>query len=268
MITSVGGDVRGDINYNPSAVRLTLTVAVVVFVAAAAGLFASPLLRAGGVAAGQQSGDTSSAELPFTHAVRQIQPLCGATWVTPKSPDQIRLPMPSGLSSWSQWSEVNAGGAQASPGQVEITIQGRSAAKVVLTDMKVRVVQRRGPLHGTAIDRECGDQGVVRWLAVNLDRDPVALVDQDEFDAMMPDTPQWERKPILFPYRVSLTDPETFVVKASTDGCDCDWVVDVYWSAQGQTGVLPIDDGGRPFRTTSTANAKTCAVLDTVLACR
>ena len=35
----------------------------------------------------------------------------------------------------------------------------------------------------------------------------------------------------------------------------------------GQTGVLPITDNGRPFRTSSDKNARACSVLETELTC-
>ncbi|KDN18477.1 hypothetical protein [Amycolatopsis rifamycinica] len=109
-----------------------------------------------------------------------------------------------------------SGGAATAPGYVQITIQGRDHVPVTLTDIRVRVLDRRAPLHGTALNRETSRPG--------------------------------ERKPIKFTYTVSITDPETFLIEARTPDCDCDWVADVHWSAQGRTGVLPITDGGKPFR--------------------
>ena len=130
----------------------------------------------------------------------------------------------------------------------------------------LRVVARREPIRGTALSRPCGGTGEVRWLSVDLDRDPVAPT-ADRLDDTYPFTPDWERKPIKFPYTVSLADAETFVVRASTEGCDCDWVIGLHWASQGQTGVLPITDNGRPFRTSSDKNARACSVLETELTC-
>lgn len=249
-------------------------VALLVFVAGAGGLLANRLVvqddnRALPWSPLADEATTPSAALPFTHAVRKVTPTCGAPWITPKAPEQIRLPVPHEIAShggWSEWDEVDEGGAAAGPGQVMITVQGRTDAEVVLTDLEVRVVARREPIHGTAVQRQCGDPGVVRWLAVDLDRDPVVPT-ADQFDEPYPFTPQWERRPIRFPYTVSLAAAETFVIKASTEGCDCDWVIDLYWASQGQSGTLPITDNGRPFKTSSAKNARSCAVLDTELTC-
>ncbi|MEU4766226.1 hypothetical protein AB0H12_23510 [Actinosynnema sp. NPDC023794] len=211
---------------NPPAVRLVVVVAAVVLIAGAGGLFANRLfgsVTGSAVSDGTPSPPPSS-PLPFTHAVRKITPTCGAPWITPKAPDRIALPVPDEITTaggWSEWDVVNEDGAAASPGQVMVTIQGRTDAEVVLTNLEVRVVARREPIRGTSLARQCGDPGAVRWLSVDLDRDPVAPT-ADRFDEVHPFTPDWERKPIKFPYTVSLGDAETFVVKASTEGCDCD----------------------------------------------
>ncbi|MFE9749956.1 hypothetical protein ACFYOT_34025 [Saccharothrix saharensis] len=260
------------VHHNPPAVGLVLVVAAVVVVAGAGGLLAHRLVgpvTGGAVPEGPQPSPPPSSPLPFTHAVRKLTPTCGWPWITPKAPEQIRLPVPDEITTsggWSEWDEVNEGGAAASPGQVVITVQGRTDAEVVLLNLEVRVVARREPIRGTALSRQCGDPGAVRWLSVDLDRDPVVPT-ADRFDEPYPFTPDWERKPIKFPYTVSLADAETFVIKASTEGCDCDWVVGLHWASQGQTGVLPITDNGRPFRTSSDRNARPCSVLETVLTC-
>ncbi|MDT7805030.1 MAG: hypothetical protein QOI78_8463 [Actinomycetota bacterium] len=261
--------VHGGIHFNPKVVPLVITVSIVVLVAAGAGLWAS-----GHVGKGSPDESASptvgSAPNPITAAVHTVTPTCGYPWVTPKTPDQIHLPVPGEIMAyggWADWPEVSVNGAASPPGLVELTIQGRDSSAVTLTDVRVRVLARREPIHGTAIQRDCGDQGAIRWLDVDLDRDPVRPVAKDEFDAMPEDTPAWERKPIKFPYTVSVANPETFMIKAETVNCDCDWVADVYWSAQGKTGVLPITNSGKPFRTTSTKNARNCSILDTELAC-
>ncbi|SEF27117.1 hypothetical protein SAMN05421837_103642 [Amycolatopsis pretoriensis] len=260
--------VHGGVHFNPKAIPLVITVSVVVLVAAGGGLWASGYF---GKPAQQDASfpAAGSAPNPITAAVHAVAPLCGYPWVTAKRPDQIHLPVPGQIiayGNWSDWAEVSDG-ATSPPGLVQLTIQGRDNAPVTLTDIRVRVLNRRAPLHGTSLTRECGDQGAIRWLEVDLDRDPVRAVAKDQFDAMPEDTPAWERKPIKFPYTVSITNPETFMIQAETEDCDCDWVADVFWSAQGKTGVLPVTNSGKPFRTTSTKNAQSCSILDTELAC-
>ncbi|MCE7000172.1 hypothetical protein LZG04_35965 [Saccharothrix sp. S26] len=216
---------RQVVHHNPPAVGLVLVVAAVVVMAGVGGLLAHRLVgpaTGGAVPEGSPPSPPPSSPLPFTHAVRKLTPTCGWPWITPKAPEQISLPVPEEIKSsggWSDWDEVNEGGAAASPGQVVITVQGRTDAEVVLMNLEVRVVARREPIRGTALSRQCGGEGAVRWLSVDLDRDPVVAT-ADRLDEVYPFTPDWERKPIKFPYTVSLTDAETFVIKASTEGCD------------------------------------------------
>jgi hypothetical protein len=87
----------------------------------------------------------------------------------------------------------------------------------------------------------------------------------DAFGALSDEAPPEKRVPLALPYTVSLSDPETFVVEALTLKCDCEWVIDLYWTSAGKRGVHPVtDDRGRPFRTSSTLNAKKCVIAEHV----
>jgi hypothetical protein len=37
----------------------------------------------------------------------------------------------------------------------------------------------------------------------------------------------------------------------NTNKCDCDWEIDVSWVSSGRSGIITVDDGDHPFRTTS-----------------
>lgn len=50
---------------------------------------------------------------------------------------------------------------------------------------------------------------------------------------------------------MTASEPLVLRVEASTNGCDCDWYLEVRWTAGDRTGVARIDDGGRPFRTSA-----------------
>ena len=80
----------------------------------------------------------------------------------------------------------------------------------------------------------CGGEFNVRRYTVNLDQDrPVALPD--------PGVPT--------SFTVSQKDPEVFEITASTSKCDCMWELLVPWTAEGEKGVVIIDDNGTPFHT-------------------
>jgi hypothetical protein len=150
---------------------------------------------------------------------------------------------------------------------VEISVQGVNSAQVVITDMRPRVLARRAPIKGTVVSRGCGDEGAFRLLSVDLDKNPPSAVPESNGDQSPPTTAPWQTKPIRFPYRVSLSDAETFVIDVSSKKYDTDWVVDLSWSSSGKTGTLVVDNNGKPFRTSSTVNAQDCQVAGKDLVC-
>jgi len=136
---------------------------------------------------------------------------------------------------------------------VYFTVQGRSASQVTLTDLRVRVVQRRPALPGTHVFAGCGGPTVFRWVSVDLDQKPPAA--QTHYDRIFAsDAPAQERRPIKFPYRVTLSEAETFAVVGNAKQCDCLWEVDLDWASEGRTGTYTIrSTSGQPFRTTGDA---------------
>ncbi|MCZ7417540.1 MULTISPECIES: helix-turn-helix domain-containing protein [unclassified Streptomyces] len=133
---------------------------------------------------------------------------------------------------------------------VEVTVQGVGDTAVVLQDLHVRVVERRTPLPWTsyAMEHGCGGALTPARFTVNLDAGrPVAVPE----DGYLTDTDGTghvltaER----MPFRVSAGEPQVLRIEASAVRCDCDWYLELAWSAGGRSGTLRIDDNGRPFRT-------------------
>lgn len=158
------------------------------------------------------------------------------------------------MNSWQDWPPA-ATGVSASPDNVGLIVQGRSNAEVVLTGLKVRVQERRPPLAGTSLHAACGEPGAFRWLEVDLDHDPPRLLSGYNYELAEGETefvPDWELQPLQFPYKVSVSEAESFLVKANTNGCDCTWDIALTWATQGRTGTSVINNNGVPFRTTST----------------
>jgi hypothetical protein len=130
---------------------------------------------------------------------------------------------------------------------VEISVQGKTSAAVVLESLRVRVVGRTAALaqgNVYAMDRGCGGEMTPRYFGVDLDKDrPIAHpVPGSDMGTPIP--------AMRLPYRVSAEDPEVLLVTAETANCDCRWYLELEWSSQGRTGTVRIDDRGRPFRTT------------------
>ncbi|MBN6035239.1 hypothetical protein [Amycolatopsis sp. 195334CR] len=215
----------------------------------------------------KEGSEAAVGDLPFTCTVEMMDVTCGLgnKWVVGKDATEIREPMPSEASSvgWRAWAAV-ADGVQGSGGRQNLIIQGKGDARVVLTKVVVRVLARRPPVVGNTLERECGGDGVFRSMTVDLDKTPPAVLPKFDTGNVMDGAPEYETKPIKFPYTVALEDPESFVIEGETERCDCDWVVELSWSSQGRTGTTTIDNNGAPFRTTSTANAPTCYVREMI----
>ena len=60
-----------------------------------------------------------------------------------------------------------------------------------------------------------------------------------------------------FPYEVSATEPEVFLIAAHTERYDCTWVAELFWTTGDEKGSTIIDSDGKPFRTTSIGEAPT-----------
>jgi hypothetical protein len=173
------------------------------------------------------------------------------------------MPLAAKSGGWRKWPAV-ADGVAGSGGRYQLTIQGKDAAAVVLTGVTVHVLKRRPPVSGYALGRVCGGDGVFRTLDVDLDQSPPSLTPTFEPGNANSDSPEFEVKPIKFPYQVALDDPENFLVAGLTATCDCDWTLDLSWTSQGAAGTVRINDNGAPFRTSSSTNSRHCTVLEYV----
>ncbi|MEH0524396.1 helix-turn-helix transcriptional regulator [Streptomyces stelliscabiei] len=198
-----------------------------------------------------KGGETGKARPPATGvpltwtADSQVWNLgCGHDYVIAKPPKEVPPPPPpQDAGAWA----ATQGAVHGRNTIVDITVQGRKSAAVVLTALRVRVVGRTAPAAGNAyaMDQGCGGRVSPRYFDVDLDKNrPIARpVDGADLDIPLP--------AVRFPYSVSADDPEVLMVSAETETCDCQWYLELEWSSEGRTGTVRIDDGGRPFRTTA-----------------
>jgi len=61
------------------------------------------------------------------------------------------------------------------------------------------------------------------------------------------DVTQRPKKPIRFPWTVSLTDPLTLSIVAITKRCYCIWRAAISWQSGGKVGVLHIDNSNHGY---------------------
>ena len=133
------------------------------------------------------------------------------------------------------------GGVDANTTFVRLVVESSSDDPVILQNARVKVVERRPPLTRGAFitDDGRGAGQSVRYFEANLDADTFTYVGTSGGPEAR------------FPLRVSRTEQEVFDLLVSTATCDCDWVVELEYTAGDEVEKLTIKDGDKPFRTTA-----------------
>ncbi|MFE9458310.1 helix-turn-helix domain-containing protein [Streptomyces californicus] len=167
---------------------------------------------------------------------------CDHAYRVDRAPDAV--PPPPVEADAAPWASA-LGAVHAGETGVRITVQGRDDRAVVLESLRIRVVERRPVDRGRVyrMSSGCGGSLTPRMFDVDLDVPrPVArpLAGNDSGEPIAA---------VALPYRISVTDPEVFLITGRTAGCDCDWFAELGWSSGGRSGTVRLDDGGRPFRT-------------------
>ncbi|MFD0417504.1 helix-turn-helix domain-containing protein [Streptomyces sp. NPDC127108] len=199
----------------------------------------------GGSSSGGGPGSTGSSNAakgtPVTARVRPFPYYpnpCAQNFLIDREPGEVLQP-PSEREA-PTWVRA-MGGVQAAGGFVEVTLQGTGEDTVVLERLDVDVRRKSEPLKWNSYQsgNGCGGPVGTKSFDVDLDADqPTAVPKSGQRD---------------FPYKVSESDPEVFYIEVDTKNYDALWSLNLQWSSGGRTGVLRIDDAGKPFRTSSGA---------------
>jgi len=150
-----------------------------------------------------------------------------------------------------QWVRKH-GGVLAEEQVVRLILWGRDESVVHIDDIRVRIIARNKARAGwfNAYDG-CGGIAVPRRIEVDLDRSPPSQV--------------WyvDDKKVHRPaFVVTASEEEIFDITVTTSRDEVEWVLDVLYSSAEGSGTLQVDSRGRPFITTSVANAKAYLVND------
>jgi hypothetical protein len=219
--------------------RIALVAAAVIGTVAAGGLTIAALPRTGA------EHPPSPSPAPLAVSVRlegDREGECPGFLIDRPS---AKVALPGDVSHTRAWA-AGLGGADASPGAVELTIQGLSRQAVVLHAMRVRIAGRDVRRSATQYfpSEGCGGAVTKRAFEVDLDKPSPSAKALPGSDANGKDIPA-----VTFPYQVSDGDAEVIEVISRTARCDCRWYLEAEWSSLGRSGVLHIDDHGRPFHT-------------------
>ncbi|MFD3483994.1 helix-turn-helix domain-containing protein [Streptomyces sp. NPDC058665] len=203
----------------------------------------------GGRSGGKNPGAGTGTAKPLVWAAdsHKWQSDCAHTYLINRAPSAV--PPPPNSQDARQWATA-LGAVHGNSSITQATLNAAAGAgPVVVQEVFVRVVGRRAPLGWNAYEMSngCGGSITPAVFSVDLDasRPIVRPVDGGSEEGPLP-------APRL-PYQVTTGEPLVLRVEASTNGCDCDWYLEVRWTAGDRTGVARIDDGGRPFRTSAAA---------------
>ncbi|MBM7771639.1 hypothetical protein JOD54_001843 [Actinokineospora baliensis] len=157
---------------------------------------------------------------------------CTSGWIIP---DRGDAPIP--YSGGPPPGAVEGGGTV-----VAVTVQGLTGKAVVLQGMSVDVVRRSPAPTGVYLPPVCPAHIVPRKYGVALDNVvPRVVADVGTRG---------------FPYRVSETEPEVFVIHAGVDSGDVQWRLVLAWTSGAEKGELVVDDNGRPFHTVALSSSR------------
>ncbi|TMR89017.1 hypothetical protein [Nonomuraea basaltis] len=211
---------------------------------------ASPTLMTSPVSATPQNDP----KVPFDWVVEEVH-ACDQGWWFPQRPDRLDVPPPADLVTRADWA-AGQGALPVSPSTVEVVLRGKTSEAVVLRSLYVEVVRRDQPPTGTALyAASCGAGPLPARLGrVDLDaRLPKvsAFSKADETDR------KTDKKPLVFPYEISNTEPEVFHITADTRTCDCTWILKLSWAAGKDRGTVELT-ASRPIRTVAEARLTSC----------
>ncbi|WP_308010945.1 helix-turn-helix transcriptional regulator [Streptomyces sp. AC495_CC817] len=241
--TVIGGVVSGGPRERGPARRRT-RVALVAGVAVAAVLGAVTLalsLPSEGKedGAGRTAGADASIPAPLNVKVEPYtwEDPCSQRYLADREPAEVGPPpLEQDAPAW-----VSSEGAVASGQQfLTLTVQGTGEETVVVRSLKVRMTDKRSPLAWN--DYAMGYPGVGCGAGVPTRSFTIAL------DAARPDVkPKAGSK--NFPYSVSQSDPEVYYITADASAYYVSWYLELEWTAGSRSGILTLNDDGRPFRT-------------------
>ena len=162
----------------------------------------------------------------------------GSIWGVPGLWNKERFLSSEDFKSWA----VKNGGAPDGNSLVRMYIQANTSQAVIITDLRVEVVDRRPAPTATLFDLcpTCLSVSPGNFIA-DLD-DPLVDVKPRYNSLTGKDTAD-------FPHVVTDKDVEVIDLISYTSGCDCLWNLYLDWTSQGKSGTVLVNEPGKPFRT-------------------
>lgn len=177
-------------------------------------------------------------------------------WRVPIEREQLGEPPAEGAGrSLYAWA-MSRGGREISGTHLQLTLQGTTEDAVVVTGVETQILSQE-PVSGPAIHvipfGECGGEGDVHFMVLNLDERPAqwhpaeGVVENDRYVIRR----VRNERPTPHTYEVSRGDGETFSFYACAQKYAYTWRLVIHWTTtDGKPhSTVVSDEGGRPFVT-------------------
>ena len=160
-------------------------------------------------------------------------------------PDVPLSQFPEGPVTDDEWAIVQSRGWTYSADEIDamttavrLVFTGTRSETVTMQKLSIRVTDRRPPARGMNYRQERGGSANPHYIKGNIDSGEIVWTD----DKGRPTPPST----LVF----SRGEQEIIDLLATTTECDCDWVLDVTYSAGSKTGILTVPAEGH-FRTSA-----------------
>ncbi|MFD5006648.1 hypothetical protein ACFWMV_27560 [Streptomyces mutabilis] len=181
---------------------------------------------------------------PFTYTT--------AGWILPDKQVMDVSPLPgaytngeASLSEWAEW-QKQAGAISASQQVLKLSLQGGSAKAVMLHGMDV-TADCENPVPGIHIsERGAGGLPSRHFLIILDTPGGPTVTPYGKTGEEQPDP-----EPADFPFYVTESELEHFVLDVQTRSRSCTWQATLRWSVDGQEGSTRIGDNSAAFRVTA-----------------
>jgi hypothetical protein len=200
---------------------------------------------------------TRAPATPFTVVVRtdpgEVIPLSCRSIVFPGPWHGIRPPSVMTDTSVNKW-EGSLNGIDGNQTAVLVELQGLSDQVVTISQPQVIVTKKRLPMGGPVAELSggCGGGLENRVFMVDLDQqDPAATLVAGTPYPPLPAGPKTIRQASSPNFKISASDPEYFVIVATTKKTFSRWYLTLKWQSMGKSGVVLIQNGSMPFGTSA-----------------
>lgn len=173
------------------------------------------------------------------------------TYVIPRGPRAIGKPPPGFSWDWQTWAHRIGGVNTLTSIQLTLQAPSENQGQILFQGVQPEIVRRRDPLEGTAVTIPGGGATPeARVILLDLDGERVERaydpqVAQDESAAARP-----------FAFALGRGEVAVLYVDAYTQAHDVEWRLKLDFVVDGRKVSHTVDDGGRPFRTTSGERAQ------------